>query len=59
MTSDDKGNFLTHVTTFHDLRMTLKTHGDNISMTLKIHGGHFDDRTTSNEDILTTQGYDP
>jgi len=29
-TSDDLGNFLTHVTTFHDLCMTLTIHDDNI-----------------------------
>jgi len=28
MTSDDLGNFLTRVTTFHDLFMTLTTRGD-------------------------------
>jgi len=44
MTSDDFGNFLTHVTTFHDLCMTLLTNGDDILMTLK----------TIGEDTLTT-----
>jgi len=29
-TSDDLGNFLTRVTTFHDLRMTLTNNGNNI-----------------------------
>ena len=38
MTSDDVGNFLTHVTTFHDLCMTLMTNGDDILMTLKTNG---------------------
>jgi hypothetical protein len=44
MTSDDLCNFLTHVTTFHDLRTTLTTNGDDILMTLK----------TNVEDTLTT-----
>jgi len=44
MTSDDLGNFLTHVTTFHDLRTTLMTNADDILMTLK----------TIGEDTLTT-----
>jgi len=43
-TSDDLRNFLTHVTTFHDLRTTLTTNGDDILMTLK----------TNVEDTLTT-----
>ena len=34
-TSDDLRNFLTHVTTFHDLRTTMTTNGDTILMTLK------------------------
>jgi hypothetical protein len=34
-TSDDFGNFSTHVTTLHDLRTTMTTNGDNILMTLK------------------------
>ena len=44
MTSDDLGNFLTHVTTFHNLHTTLMTDGDNILPTLK----------TIGEDTLTT-----
>jgi len=55
MTSDDLGNFLTHVTTFHDLRMTLMTHGDDILMTLKAHGEvTLMTRMTSGEDTLMT-----
>ena len=34
-TSDDLGNFSTHVTTFHHLCTTLTTNGDDILMTLK------------------------
>ena len=53
--SDDLGIFLTHVTTFHDLRTTLTTHGDDILMTLKTNG---EDTLmapmTSGEDTLTT-----
>jgi hypothetical protein len=55
MTSDDLGNFLTHVTTFHDLRMTLTTHADDIFTTLKTNGE--DTLTTpmnSDEDTLMT-----
>jgi hypothetical protein len=44
MTSDDLSNFCTHVTTFHDLPMTLTTNGDDILTTMKTNG----------EDILTT-----
>ena len=44
MTSDDFGNFLTHVTTFYDLRMTQKTIGEDTLTTL----------TTIGEDTLTT-----
>ena len=43
-TSDDLGIFLTHVTTFYDLRMTLMTNGDDILTTLKTIGEDiFDD----------------
>jgi hypothetical protein len=38
MTSDDIHNFLTHLTTFHDLCMTMMTNGDNILMTVKTNG---------------------
>ena len=38
MTSDNLGNFLTLVTTFHDLRTTLMTDGDEILTTLKTIG---------------------
>ena len=34
-TSGNLSNFLTHVTTFHDLRMTLMTHGDDILTALR------------------------
>jgi len=44
MTSDNLSNFSTHVTTFHDLCMTLTTNRDKILMTLKTNG----------EDTLTT-----
>jgi len=55
MTSDDLGNFLTHVTTFHDFRATLVTNGDDILMTLKTIGEEtFTTPTTSCEDTLTT-----
>jgi hypothetical protein len=43
-TSGDLRNFLTRVTTFHDLCMTMTTNGDNILTTLKTNG----------EDTLTT-----
>ena len=55
MTSDDLGNFMTHVTTFHDLCTTLMSHGDGILMTLKTNGE--DTLTTpmiGDEDTLTT-----
>jgi hypothetical protein len=44
-TSDDLSNFFTHVTTFHDLRMTLTTNGADISKTVK----------TNDRDTLMTQ----
>ena len=56
--TDDKGwlgNFLTHVTTFHDLRTTKMTDGDDILMTLKTIGEDtLTTQTTSGEDTLTT-----
>ena len=56
MTGDDLGNFLTHVTTFHDLGTTLMTHGDNILTTLKT---NYEDTLTTpmtnGEDFLTTR----
>ena len=36
-TSDELGNFLSHVTPFHNLHMTLTTSGNDILMTLKTH----------------------
>ena len=57
MTSDDLGNFLTHVTTFHDLHATLMTYVDDILMTLKTNGEDTLTLTTlliSCEDNLTT-----
>ena len=54
-TSDDLGNFLTHVTTFHDLRTTLMTDGDDILMTLKTIGEDtFTTPATTGEDTLMT-----
>ena len=54
-TSDDLGNFLTHVTTFHDLHTTLMTDGDNILTTLKTTcKDTLTTQTTSGEDTLTT-----
>jgi len=44
MTSDNLHNFLTSVTTFHDLRMTLMTNGDDILTTV----------ITNREDTLMT-----
>ena len=35
MTSDDLGNLLTRVITFHDFCMTLTTNGEDILITLK------------------------
>ena len=44
MTNDDLRSFSTHVTTFHDLRMTVMTNGDDILTNVK----------TNREDTLTT-----
>ena len=38
MTSEDLRNFLAHVTSIYDLRMTLMTNGDKILMPLKTNG---------------------
>jgi hypothetical protein len=55
MASDDLGNFLTHVTTFHGLRMTLTTNGDEILMTLKTNGENtLTTPTTGDEDTVMT-----
>ena len=54
-TSDKLVNFLTRATTFHDLRTTLMTHGDDILMTLKTIGEDtLVTRMTSDEDTLMT-----
>ena len=56
--TDDKWQlrqFLTHVTIFHDLCMTLMTDGDDILMTLKTIGEDtLTTPMTSGEDTLTT-----
>ena len=55
MTSDNLGNFLTHVTTFHNPPTTLTTHGEDILTTLKTNGEDTLSTTmTSGEDTLTT-----
>ena len=55
MTSDGFGNFLTHVTTFYDLRTTLMIHGDDILTTPKTNGEYtLTTLMTSGEDTLTT-----
>ena len=55
-TSDDLGNFSTHVTTFHDLRTTLTTNDDDILTTLKTNGEDtLTTPTTDGEDTLTTR----
>jgi len=54
-TSDDLGNFLTHVTTFHDICTSLMTGGDKILTTLKSIGADtLMTPMTSGEDTLTT-----
>ena len=55
MTSDNLCNFLSHVTTFHDLHTTEMTDGDDILMTLKTNGKDtLTTLTTYGEDTLTT-----
>jgi hypothetical protein len=57
-TSGDLGNFLTHVTTFHDLCTTLTTNGDDILTTVKTNGeGNFTTLMTDGEDTLMTTFY--
>ena len=54
-TIDDFGNFLTYVTTFYDLRMTLTTIGDDILTTQKTNGeDSLTTLMTIGEDTLTT-----
>ena len=54
-TSDDLFNFLTHVTTCHDLCTALMTDGDNILTTLKtISEDTLMTPMTSGEDTFTT-----
>ena len=55
MTSDNFSNFLTHLMTFHDLVMTLRTFGDNILTILKtISEDTLTALVTCGEDSLTT-----
>ena len=55
ITSDNLGNFLTHVTTFHDIRTAMTTYGDDNLTTLKSNGEDtLTTPTTGGEDTLTT-----
>ena len=55
MKSDDFGNFLTRVTTFHNLCRVPTNNGDDILMTLKTNGEDtLTNSMTGREDTLTT-----